>query len=156
MALNARLEAAGIDNIVAIATDPGLTCTGVNIQHNLGHSLLGVFDGWIPTAFIHDVAGHHAADGSVVPLQFVDYRTSVNIAHPTRHFLSHTLLELVQSCDCCLTHTVDIKARAMSVKRSGGQCGDTFWPPRTLCHTLPRVLTNTRHLARVPFFLGHS
>jgi hypothetical protein len=31
--------------VVAIAVTPGLAATGVNIQHNLGHSLMGAIDG---------------------------------------------------------------------------------------------------------------
>ena len=42
--LNKRLEAAGVDNVVALVTDPGFACTGVNIQHNLTHSMLRLFD----------------------------------------------------------------------------------------------------------------
>ena len=63
--LNARLAQAGIDDIIALTTDPGFACTGVNVQHNLGHSLLGAFDGLLSTTLLHDVAGHHAADGAL-------------------------------------------------------------------------------------------
>ena len=38
--------------MIAVATDPGFASTGVNIQHNLGHSILGAPDGVVPTAFM--------------------------------------------------------------------------------------------------------
>ena len=63
--LSQQLEQAGVTQIIAVATDPGFACTGVNIQHNLGHSLIGAMDGLVPTAFMHDIAGHHAADGAL-------------------------------------------------------------------------------------------
>uniref|UniRef100_A0A7S1A8Y6 Protochlorophyllide reductase n=1 Tax=Noctiluca scintillans TaxID=2966 RepID=A0A7S1A8Y6_NOCSC len=68
-ALNDRLDKAGVD-VTCLATDPGLTSTGVNIQHQLTHSLkdtdfsalLGAAE---TTNQIHDVMGHHAADGAL-------------------------------------------------------------------------------------------
>jgi len=61
--LNARLRG---ERVVAVATDPGFSSTGVNIQHNLGHSLLKVPDGLLATSTMHDLAGHHAADGALM------------------------------------------------------------------------------------------
>ena len=68
-ALNARLEKAGVD-ITCMATDPGLTSTGVNIQHQLSHSLMDTSFSAAAEAFdttnkIHDAMGHHAADGAL-------------------------------------------------------------------------------------------
>eukprot|EP00961_Rhodomonas_salina_P241443 3261925-Rhodomonas_salina.1 len=65
LGLNKRLQAAGVDNVVAVAAEPGFACTGVNIQHNLGHSALGFSDGLVPTCALHDFFGHHAADGAL-------------------------------------------------------------------------------------------
>mmetsp|Transcript_97220 Transcript_97220/g.217642 ORF Transcript_97220/g.217642 Transcript_97220/m.217642 type:complete len:392 (-) Transcript_97220:21-1196(-) len=64
MALNDRLAAAGIGNVIATVSDPGLTATGVNIQHDLVKSL-GLADKLNDTNKMHDVAGHHAADGAL-------------------------------------------------------------------------------------------
>lgn len=64
LALNDRLAAVGIDNVIATVSDPGLTATGVNIQHDLVKSL-GLADKLPDTNKMHDVAGHHAADGSL-------------------------------------------------------------------------------------------
>lgn len=64
LALNDHLAAAGIDNVIATASDPGLTSTGVNIQHDLVKSI-GVGDKLEDTNKLHDVMGHHAADGSM-------------------------------------------------------------------------------------------
>ena len=33
--LNQQLQKAGAKQVIAVATDPGFACTGVNIQHNL-------------------------------------------------------------------------------------------------------------------------
>jgi hypothetical protein len=65
-ALNDRLASAGISNVIAVVTDPGLACTGVNIQHDLTNSM-AVFAGakLKDTNQLHDVAGHHAADGAL-------------------------------------------------------------------------------------------
>merc|ERR1711959_840988 len=49
----------------ALVCEPGLSCTGVNIQHNLGHGFLGAPDGLVKTRFLHNMLGHHAADGSL-------------------------------------------------------------------------------------------
>ena len=43
----------------------GFLWAGVNIQHNLGHSLVKAPDGLLPTAAMHDIAAHHAADGAL-------------------------------------------------------------------------------------------
>ena len=66
-ALNDRLAAtAGYDHIVCLATDPGLTSTGVNIQHQLTTSAgLGAGSGLTSTNQLHDAMGHHAADGAL-------------------------------------------------------------------------------------------
>ena len=69
--LSARLAAAadgsggGGGGVTAAVADPGFASTGVNIQHNLGHSLMGAPDGVLPTQVMHDVAGQHAADGAL-------------------------------------------------------------------------------------------
>ena len=68
-ALNDRLEKAGID-VTCLATDPGLTSTGVNIQHQLSHSLMdtafsAAAENFNTTNAIHDAMGHHAADGAL-------------------------------------------------------------------------------------------
>jgi NAD(P)-dependent dehydrogenase (short-subunit alcohol dehydrogenase family) len=60
--LNEQLEASGIGNIIACVADPGLSSTGVNIQHDLTNSL-GMRD--ISTNQMHDSQGHHAADGAL-------------------------------------------------------------------------------------------
>jgi NAD(P)-dependent dehydrogenase (short-subunit alcohol dehydrogenase family) len=66
IALNKRLKAAGVDNVTAVVTDPGFAATGVNIQHNLGHSFLGMPNGTVNTKTLHGLAGaHHAADGAL-------------------------------------------------------------------------------------------
>jgi len=62
-ALNERLAERGIDNVVALMSDPGLACTGVNFQHDLSKSLLGALGGM--TRILHNLAGHHAADGAL-------------------------------------------------------------------------------------------
>eukprot|EP00747_Dinoflagellata_sp_TGD_P053524 gnl/TRDRNA2_/TRDRNA2_148503_c0_seq2.p1 gnl/TRDRNA2_/TRDRNA2_148503_c0~~gnl/TRDRNA2_/TRDRNA2_148503_c0_seq2.p1 ORF type:complete len:415 (-),score=67.78 gnl/TRDRNA2_/TRDRNA2_148503_c0_seq2:26-1201(-) len=67
LALNDHLEAAGINHVIATVSDPGLTATGVNIQHDLVKSL-GIADKLQDTNKFHDVAGHHAADGSLALL----------------------------------------------------------------------------------------
>jgi len=64
LALNDRLETSGIKNVIATASDPGLTSTGVNIQHDLVKSI-GIDNKIENTNKLHDVAGHHAADGSI-------------------------------------------------------------------------------------------
>ena len=66
-ALNDRLAATpGCDHIVCLATDPGLTSTGVNIQHQLTTSAgLGASAGLTSTNQVHDAMGHHAADGAL-------------------------------------------------------------------------------------------
>ena len=51
--------------VVAVVADPGFSSTGVNIQHNLGHSLMRAPDGLLQTQTMHDVAGQHAADGAL-------------------------------------------------------------------------------------------
>lgn len=62
-ALNERMVEQGADNVVALVCDPGLASTGVNFQHDLSKSLLGVIPGL--TKLLHHVAGHHAADGAL-------------------------------------------------------------------------------------------
>merc|ERR1712217_174987 len=64
LALNDHLVGAGISNVIATVSDPGLTATGVNIQHDLVKSL-GIADKLDDTNKMHDVAGHHAADGAL-------------------------------------------------------------------------------------------
>lgn len=49
----------------ALPCEPGFVCTGVNIQHNLGHSMLGCLDGLLTTKRLHDMAAQHAADGAL-------------------------------------------------------------------------------------------
>ena len=74
--LNSRLRG---ERVIALATDPGFSSTGVNIQHNLGHSLLKVPDGFLATSTMHDLAGHHAADGALMmALACVDPGASPN------------------------------------------------------------------------------
>ena len=63
--LNKRLQHHNISNVKALVCGPGFACSGVNIQHNLGHSHLGVMDGLLPTNTMHDIAGHHVADGAL-------------------------------------------------------------------------------------------
>jgi len=63
--MNQRLKERGITNVKALTCEPGFVCTGVNIQHNLGHSFLGCLDGCITTKSLHNLLGHHAADGSL-------------------------------------------------------------------------------------------
>ena len=62
-ALNERLVAEGVSNVVALVADPGLACTGVNFQHDLTKSMFGGPGGF--TKILHNVAGHHAADGAL-------------------------------------------------------------------------------------------
>ena len=50
-------------SVVAVVCDPGLACTGVNFQHDLSKSLLGFLPGF--TRLMHNVTGHHAADGAL-------------------------------------------------------------------------------------------
>jgi NAD(P)-dependent dehydrogenase (short-subunit alcohol dehydrogenase family) len=72
-ALNDRLDAAGQGQVVACVSDPGLASTGVNVQHQLviSHDNLGrlVPEGTdtdlSSTNTLHDLAGHHAADGAL-------------------------------------------------------------------------------------------
>jgi len=59
-----HLAAAGVGNVKAIVSEPGLTATGVNIQHDLVKSV-GLSGALKDTNQMHDVAGHHAADGSL-------------------------------------------------------------------------------------------
>jgi len=63
-ALNDTLAAVGIGNIVALVAEPGFACTGINVQHNLGHSMVGLPDGLLSTETMH-MFGHHAADGAL-------------------------------------------------------------------------------------------
>jgi len=62
LGMNERLKAAGIDNVKAFSCEPGFASTGVNIQHNLGHSFLGCMDGCLTTKTLHNLLAHHAAD----------------------------------------------------------------------------------------------
>lgn len=64
-ALNDRLVAHGINNVIALVSEPGLTATGVNIQHDLVKSLGLTRRGLKNTNEMHDQAGHHAADGAL-------------------------------------------------------------------------------------------
>jgi NAD(P)-dependent dehydrogenase (short-subunit alcohol dehydrogenase family) len=65
-ALNDRLASTpGSDHITCLATDPGLTSTGVNIQHQLTHSIPGLSGRLANTNEMHDKMGHHAADGAL-------------------------------------------------------------------------------------------
>merc|ERR1712232_214178 len=65
-ALNDRLANAGVANVIALVCDPGFASTGVNVQHNLGHSFLPLPDGWLNTKTMHSVGGaQHAADGAL-------------------------------------------------------------------------------------------
>eukprot|EP00928_Gymnodinium_smaydae_P024980 TRINITY_DN20049_c0_g2_i3.p1 TRINITY_DN20049_c0_g2~~TRINITY_DN20049_c0_g2_i3.p1 ORF type:complete len:428 (+),score=41.57 TRINITY_DN20049_c0_g2_i3:178-1284(+) len=64
LALNDRLRASNIQNVMALACEPGLTSTGVNIQHDLAKTL--GFPGKAKTTNdFHDLAAHHAADGAL-------------------------------------------------------------------------------------------
>lgn len=71
--LNKRLEAAGIRSIVAAVSDPGLSSTGVNMQHDLAKSVGMSQSGSRKagpaskgdTADMHTKTGHHAADGAL-------------------------------------------------------------------------------------------
>lgn len=68
-----RLEACGIRHIVAGVSDPGLSSTGVNMQHDLAKSVGMSQSGSRKnnpnqsgdTATMHDKGGHHAADGAL-------------------------------------------------------------------------------------------
>ena len=51
------------DQVIALVVDPGLACTGVNFQHDLTSSMLGLASGF--TRVMHNIAGHHAADGAL-------------------------------------------------------------------------------------------
>ena len=62
--LNARLLKAGIDHVWALTAEPGFAATGVNVQHDLGHSLFCAPNGLVDTRFLH-AAGCHAADGAL-------------------------------------------------------------------------------------------
>jgi len=64
-ALNDRLVAHDVDNVIALVSEPGLTATGVNIQHDLVKSLGLTKRGLNNTNEMHDQAGHHAADGAL-------------------------------------------------------------------------------------------
>jgi len=64
LALNDRLRAKGISNIIALTSEPGLTSTGVNIQHDLAKTL-GLTRNFKNTNEFHDRAAHHAADGAL-------------------------------------------------------------------------------------------
>merc|ERR1712060_467683 len=46
-----------------MGSDPGFACTGVNFQHDLTKSMLGLASGF--TRILHNVMGHHAADGAL-------------------------------------------------------------------------------------------
>jgi hypothetical protein len=60
-ALAQRLREAGVSGATS-STDPGLTATGVNVQHDLAQTL----GGRLPTTkALHDAAAHHAADGAL-------------------------------------------------------------------------------------------
>ena len=60
-ALANRMAAAGVSGS-ATSSDPGLTATGVNVQHDLAATL----GGRLPdTKALHDAAAHHAADGAL-------------------------------------------------------------------------------------------
>eukprot|EP00928_Gymnodinium_smaydae_P080778 TRINITY_DN64408_c0_g1_i1.p1 TRINITY_DN64408_c0_g1~~TRINITY_DN64408_c0_g1_i1.p1 ORF type:complete len:469 (-),score=59.84 TRINITY_DN64408_c0_g1_i1:193-1476(-) len=65
-ALNDRLLKANMSTVNALVCDPGFASTGVNVQHNLGHSFLPLPDGWLTTKTMHSVGGaQHAADGAL-------------------------------------------------------------------------------------------
>jgi hypothetical protein len=55
-AVNKRLEAEGATHVIAVVVDPGLACTGVNFQHDLTSSMLGLASGF--TRVMHNVAGY--------------------------------------------------------------------------------------------------
>jgi len=63
--LNSRLQQAGVDNVIACIADPGLAATGINFQHNLGHSMLLLPDGCLSARRLHGLGGQHAADGAL-------------------------------------------------------------------------------------------
>lgn len=67
LALNEWLRTQpGVEQIVACVCDPGIPATGVNIQHDLGHSALGCPKGWLSTQTLHTWVGkQHAADGAL-------------------------------------------------------------------------------------------
>eukprot|EP00928_Gymnodinium_smaydae_P063856 TRINITY_DN47337_c0_g1_i1.p1 TRINITY_DN47337_c0_g1~~TRINITY_DN47337_c0_g1_i1.p1 ORF type:complete len:397 (-),score=81.24 TRINITY_DN47337_c0_g1_i1:145-1335(-) len=62
-AMNERLIAKGVNNVVALVVDPGFACTGVNFQHDLSKSMFGLASGF--TRILHNLLGHHAADGAL-------------------------------------------------------------------------------------------
>ena len=63
--LNEHLARAGASGeCISLTCDPGFASTGVNIQHNLGHSMLNLPDGLLSTETMHRM-GQHAADGAL-------------------------------------------------------------------------------------------
>ena len=65
-ALNSRLAARpGYEHVLCAATDPGLTATGVNIQHQLVTAIPGLASQLSSTHDMHDKMAHHAADGAL-------------------------------------------------------------------------------------------
>ena len=63
-ALNERLVEAGVEHVWAMTAEPGFAATGVNVQHDLGHSLFCAPNGLVDTRLLHS-AGCHAADGAL-------------------------------------------------------------------------------------------
>jgi len=93
VALNERLVAAGVDNVIACVSEPGLTSTGVNIQHDLVKSV-GLTRLYENTNQMHDAAGHHAADGSLpMALASVDRAAGRNAYYTTDGNKATALLE---------------------------------------------------------------
>ena len=68
--LNARLEMAGMQNVVALVCEPGFAATGVNAAHDLAYSLFclpkWLVHSWpcLTTKLLHS-AGCHASDGAL-------------------------------------------------------------------------------------------
>lgn len=63
-ALTPRLDAVGVHGAAA-AADPGLLATGVNVQHNLAHTIGATRRGISDTKHLHDSGASHAADGAL-------------------------------------------------------------------------------------------
>ena len=66
--LNERLLAFGVHNVISCASDPGLSATGVNLQHDFFKTEFipqAVKDSGATTQQMHSAQGHHAADGAL-------------------------------------------------------------------------------------------
>ena len=125
-ALNDRLEKAGVD-VTCVATDPGLTATGVNIQHQLSHSLMdtafaAAAENFSTTNQVHDAMGHHAADGALA------MALASVVASPERNdFYTTTVLNDAPAPGAALTDPEASPVDPLNAQTWPADARETFW-----------------------------